>query len=225
MLSLFLVTGLGAGLLINWLADTLPQGLGATWQNSLRAQPARLRSGRGLGVMAAALLISFYAGWAAGGAHGAGEWLRYFYLQLFLLIAVIDLEHRRVLNSVVGVSALVALAAPLVGHPLSFANALLGGIAGLVSFLLIAMLRPGAMGAGDVKLAGLIGLIAGFPGVWVALAAGILAGGVGAALLVITRQSTRQSTIAYAPYLSLGGSIALIHGGQIVAWYMQRLAV
>jgi prepilin signal peptidase PulO-like enzyme (type II secretory pathway) len=85
-------------------------------------------------------------------------------------------------------------------------------------------MRPGAMGAGDVKLAGLIGIIAGVPNVIVALAIGIIAGGVSALILMASGRVSRTGTLAYAPYLSLGASIALVHGPQILAWYGQRLS-
>lgn len=222
------IAGLSAGFVLNWLADTLPlpwqaQTQRATWKRTLRQQPNRLRTFRGLAVLLMALLLCFHAGWSNDvTAPGIGDLLRYFYLQIFLLIAVIDLEHRRVLNGIVAGTVLVALVSSLFIPSSSLLNVLLGGFSGLSIFILIALLRPGAMGAGDVKLAALIGMIAGFPGILVALAIGILAGGIGATLVLLTKQGTRHATMAYAPYLSIGGAVALLHSTQIITWYMQR---
>jgi leader peptidase (prepilin peptidase) / N-methyltransferase len=60
------------------------------------------------------------------------------------------------------------------------------------------------MGMGDVKLAGVIGLMTGYPVVVTALVAGIVLGGVAAAVLLIARRVGRKTPIAYAPYLALG---------------------
>ena len=85
----------------------------------------------------------------------------------------------------------------------------LGGGAGFGLFFLLGVLGRGALGFGDVKLAGVIGLMTGFPGVLVALTAGALLGGIAALALLVTKRATRKSKIAYAPYLAAGAVIAL----------------
>jgi prepilin signal peptidase PulO-like enzyme (type II secretory pathway) len=87
--------------------------------------------------------------------------------------------------------------------------ALLGGAAGFGLFLLISLLTRGTLGAGDVKLAGVIGLMTGFPAVFMALLWGIILGGVGALALMALGRAGRKTYIAYAPYLCLGAIIAL----------------
>jgi prepilin signal peptidase PulO-like enzyme (type II secretory pathway) len=149
----------------------------------------------------------------------------YPYLALFTLIAIIDLEHRRVLNVVLGPATLAAVILAAVQSLPAFWSACWGGLSGFLLFGGIALVRPGAIGAGDIKLAGMIGFVVGFPQVFVALIAGIVAGGVGALLLLSFGRVHRKSTIAYAPYLSLGACIALLHGPQILAWYMHRLVL
>jgi len=50
------------------------------------------------------------------------------------------------------------------------ANALLGGLTGFGLFMILALLGRGKLGAGDVKLAELIGQMSGYPTVRAALA-------------------------------------------------------
>ena len=66
------------------------------------------------------------------------------------------------------------------------------------------------MGAGDVKLAGVIGLMLGFPAAITALVIGIFLGGAAAIILLITHRAGRKSTFAYAPYLALGALVMLL---------------
>ena len=75
---------------------------------------------------------------------------------------------------------------------------------------LIALIGRGKLGAGDVKLAGVIGLMLGFPAAISALVIGILLGGAAAMLLLITRRAGRKSSLAYAPYLALGALLTLL---------------
>ncbi|HIC90327.1 MAG TPA: prepilin peptidase, partial [Anaerolineae bacterium] len=132
------------------------------------------------------------------------------YTVVLLLILVIDIEHRLVLNRVLASAALLALIGSwIVGVP-DLLHALLGGVIGFGIFLVIALAKPGGMGGGDVKLAGLIGLITGYPLVLVALFLGIVAGGVGAALLLVSGQVRKGSYVPYAPFLTLGAWLTLL---------------
>ena len=134
----------------------------------------------------------------------------WFYALFLLTVLVIDLEQRRVLNVMLIPAAVAALFFsffPGTPQPL---NALLGAAVGLGAFLLLALIGRGALGAGDVKLAAVIGLMTGYPGVLIALAVGIALGGVAALALLITRRAGRKSFMAYAPYLSLGALVVLL---------------
>jgi len=71
-------------------------------------------------------------------------------------------------------------------------------------FGLLGLLGRGALGAGDVKLAIAIGAVLGLPAAIWGLVLGILAGGLGAILLLVTRSATRKDKMAYGPYLAAG---------------------
>ncbi len=129
------------------------------------------------------------------------------YAAFLLAVLVIDFEHRRVLNIMLAPAAAVALGFSFLPGQAGFSSALLGGAIGFGLFLLIALIGRGKMGWGDVKLAGVIGLMTGYPAVVTALLIGILLAGVAAAILLISRRATRKSYMAYAPYLALAAII------------------
>lgn len=132
------------------------------------------------------------------------------YCSFLLLIAVIDLRHQLVLNVLIYPAAVVALLLRFVYPGGDALTTLLGGAVGLTFFSLVALLRRGGMGAGDVKLAALIGLMVGFPQVLWALTIGILAGGTAALFLLLTQLKELKSYMPYAPFLCLGAAITLI---------------
>lgn len=129
---------------------------------------------------------------------------------LFLIaVTVIDFEHHRVLNVMLAPAALVVAVVsllPLAPGPL---NMLLGGAVGFGVFLLLAIIGRGALGMGDVKLAGVVGMMTGYPGVLTALAIGAILGAVAALLLLASRKATRKTAIAYAPYLAVGALVTI----------------
>jgi leader peptidase (prepilin peptidase)/N-methyltransferase len=156
-----------------------------------------------------------------------------FYACVFIITFVIDLEHGLILNKVVYPSMVVALLLSLLPHSWlshttwltlaiqpSIASAALGGVAGFVIFLLIAIISRGGMGWGDVKLAALIGLATGFPLVFVAVIMGAILGGIVAVALVIARRRKRRESIPFGPFLALAAMVTLLWGSNILTWYL-----
>ncbi|MDH7485246.1 MAG: A24 family peptidase [Anaerolineae bacterium] len=203
---LYAMAGLLAGVLVNLGADVLP---GGTPDSSPRA--VRWGTPRPWRALAVELTMGglFAYAWTRFGPSPQ-LWLISLYLILFALIFVIDLEHRLVLNRVVLAGAGVALAGSLLWGQPPLPQALLGGISGFALFLLIALIKPNGMGMGDVKLAGLIGMVMGFPDVLVALCIGVIAGGLGALVLLLSRRVRRGGYMPYAPFLVTGALVTLL---------------
>lgn len=155
------------------------------------------------------------------------------YASLFLLIFVIDLEQGLILNVVVLPAVALAFVLsffwvgfeefwPEVGPGFALSS-LLGAAIGFGLMMLPYLISRGGMGAGDVKLAALIGLVNGFPLVLVALLVGIIAGGLVAAILLISRLVKRRDTIPFGPFLVVGAMVSLIWGENIIDWYQSSL--
>jgi len=90
-----------------------------------------------------------------------------------------------------------------------FGQALLGGLAGFVFFLVLYLIRPGALGFGDVKLAAFIGMATGIKGAPIALFAGTVAGGLYGVVLLLARRARLKEAVPYGPALALGGIAGL----------------
>ena len=156
---------------------------------------------------------------------------------LFLVLAVIDLDHRLILNKIVypaiGINLLLSPFWPSLGFARPFlggdgmVHSFLGSLAGgliFFSFLFaITLIFSGGMGWGDVKMAALIGLITGFPSVLMAMMISFLISGAVAVLLIAVRLRTRKEAIPFGPFLSLGAFVALLWGPEIIAWYLRLL--
>jgi leader peptidase (prepilin peptidase)/N-methyltransferase len=155
------------------------------------------------------------------------------YACIFLVIFVIDLEHQLILDMVVYPAMALAFifsffwfgAGDYPHWPQAgVLSALLGGAAGLVFmiipyFIARAFYGKEGMGEGDVYLGALIGLVTGFPLVFVALIIGILGGGVVAVGLLALRIKKRRDPIPFGPFLAAAAMVTLIWGLPILDWY------
>ncbi|MFC1908022.1 prepilin peptidase [Chloroflexota bacterium] len=154
-----------------------------------------------------------------------------FYGCIFIAIGVIDLEHKLILNKIVYPAVVVALIVSiLLPQPeiislpwLGAVNGIIGGAIGFVLLLIIALISRGGMGLGDVKMAALIGLVTGFPLVFVALFLGIVLGGLVAGILLLLKIKKRKEAIPFGPFLSLATITTLLWGSNILSWYLGLL--
>ena len=152
---------------------------------------------------------------------------------LLMAVAVIDLEHRLIPNRIVIPAVLVlAVLAPFwpeLGvdralvfeqvHLSSLANSLAAGGGAFLLFLLVKAVYPAGMGAGDVKLAGLLGLLVGYPNIAVALWTAVVVGGVVAVGLLALGGRSRKDAMPFGPFLSAGGILALLAAPEIIDLY------
>ncbi len=150
------------------------------------------------------------------------------YTLLLALIFVIDIERQLILDRVVYTGMGLALAFsvfypgfspfdPLEGVK----RAALGGVIGLALMLIIFVVSRGGMGFGDVKMAALVGLIAGFPQVFIALFLAVIAGGLVAGVLLVARLKTRRQPIPFGPFLAVGAMLVFVWGNQMQEFYRQ----
>ncbi len=129
---------------------------------------------------------------------------------LLVAITLVDLAVRRIPNQLVLTLFIWAVIQSLwTGRP-SLPALAVGALVGGGLFLVIAIVGRGAMGMGDVKLAFALGAVLGYPAVLSALLTGIIAGGLAALILIVTRRIGRKDYMAYGPYLALGALLILL---------------
>jgi leader peptidase (prepilin peptidase) / N-methyltransferase len=152
------------------------------------------------------------------------------FLALLVAVSIIDAQYRIIPNRLVYPSyaafGAVVLIGAAAGLGMSAARAGIGLLLYGGGLLLIALVVPRGMGMGDVKLAGLIGLVLGSLGLaYVAVAAGaaILAGGVASVAVLMAARGARGKMIPFGPFLALGAVIAVFAAPQISHAYLHLL--
>ena len=144
-----------------------------------------------------------------------------------LAVSVIDLHHYLIPNRVVYptlclVVPLMARAAAVDGSWSHFGDAAIGGMGAFAALFLVHLVSPRGMGFGDVRLAGVIGFMAGWLGFrYVVLAlflAFLLASVVGVALIV-SRLRSRRDAVPFGPFMAAGAVVAVVWGPAILDAY------
>jgi len=142
------------------------------------------------------------------------------------VLTLIDLDVHRLPDVLVLPSypiAFVLLLVPTVvtGQWGALLRAVLAGLVLFVVYLVLALVSPGGggLGFGDVKLAGVLGLLLGWLGwgpVIVSVLAAFVIGGVIALILLLARRASRSSHIAFGPSMILGAWVALMFPVQVM---------
>ena len=165
-----------------------------------------------------ALLIA--ASFLAFGWSGT-SFVAAFFCATLVTVSATDLSHRIVPNVVVLPATVVVLAAMTALHP--SAEWAVGSFGAGLFLLLAALVHPKGMGMGDVKLALLLGAMLGRT-VPVALMVGMIAA-LAPSIVLFARHGSaaRKMYIPFAPFLALGGVIALFFGDELLDAYLTLL--
>ncbi|MBW9094079.1 prepilin peptidase [Microbacterium jejuense] len=205
------VTGV-AFALITWVGLTYPAVLGVSSSSFVGRSTTETVGGSTTEGIALALIIVAFLYFAA----------------ISIVLTLIDLDTHRLPNSIVLPSYLVAgilfpVAAALTGDWGSLLRAAIGMAVLYAFYALLRLARPGGMGGGDVKLAGVVGIYLGWIG-WGALAVGAFAaflyGGVFGIALMLLRRAGRKTAIPFGPWMILGAWTGVFAGEAVGRWYV-----
>ena len=134
--------------------------------------------------------------------------------------SLIDITTHRLTRSVTMRAAfiggpLLSIAAIANNQPGKIGVMALSFTATLLIFMTFSLASKRGIGAGDVRLAAVVAMFLAYLGaqyVFQGLALGFIIGGVVALLLLITRRATRNTRIAFGPYICIGAMAVVLLG-------------
>ena len=134
--------------------------------------------------------------------------------------SLIDITTHRLTRSVTMRAALIggpllSIAAIANNQPGKIGVMALSFTATLLTFMTLSLASKRGIGAGDVRLAAVLAMFLGYLGaryVVQGLALGFMLGGVAALLLLIGRKATRNTGIAFGPYICIGAMAVVLFG-------------
>lgn len=166
-------------------------------------------------------VLALLVGHALTDSHNAGVALAYcLCLPVLAALTAIDLDVHRLPNAltfplVPAAAVIAAVASVSTGHWFALVRALLAGMAlGAAYLVLLLVSRGGAgLGLGDVKLAVGLGILLGWfswSNVLSGTLIGFILGGLWSAGLLVSRRATRNTYIAFGPFMIGGAVLALL---------------
>ena len=149
---------------------------------------------------------------------------------LGVALAWVDLREHRLPDmltalALTGGGLFLGLAAGATGNWVGYGRAWLVAGVMFAAFLGLAMLRPADLGLGDVKLAGVVGLMMGWLGWGEAVLGtflGFLFGGVVGIFLLLAGRAGRRTALPFGPFMLLGALVAIAAGGVVMDAYLGR---
>lgn len=136
-------------------------------------------------------------------------------------IALIDLDHRLILNRLTLPAAIAAIVLGTALDPGGQVERLIAGAAAGAVIGLPALLNPKGMGLGDAKLVAVMGLYLGaavVPAIFIAFILGTVIG-----IAIIMRKGMsqgRKTAVPFGPFLALGAIVGILAGNELVNAYL-----
>lgn len=201
-LALGLAALVAARLLLAYVARRTPEEPGT----SLPAPGAALL----VAAVTAAVVVLLWSGSLTPLSVVRGCWTA-----ALAVIFAVDLRVRYILDIFTAPLALLAVFASIALSQPKLADAVGGAAIGLALFALfyalgVLVFRQPALGLGDVKLAGLLGLMVGATHILTAVFIGVFLGGLISLALITLKRAKMGDAPAYGTYLALGGYAALL---------------
>ena len=123
-------------------------------------------------------------------------------LGVTLAAAVTDIRERRIPNELILIGLVTAAAVAATSG--RWLEALAGGVLGVAILTLPRLVARDAVGLGDVKLAGVVGMGVGVTGVVVVVGVAVLTAAAVLGLMGLTSGSRRGRNLPLAPFVAVG---------------------
>jgi leader peptidase (prepilin peptidase)/N-methyltransferase len=144
-------------------------------------------------------------------------------------LALIDLDVHRLPNAIVGPAyAVLAVLLALGADGGSLVRAAWGTALLFAFFLVVALVAPGAMGFGDVKLAGVVGGMTAYLswGAFLTAAFGaFLLGAVAGLILMAGGRAGRQSAVPFGPFMLVAAWASILGASGLGELYLARIGL
>lgn len=143
---------------------------------------------------------------------------------VFICVFFIDLEHQIIFDRFQIILLVLGIISIFFDKDFKWFSHVIGGVVGFAVFYLISwgyekLCGKEGLGGGDVKLAGVVGLLLG----WERLLLGLLIATIPAVviMMILSKNKKEESRqFPFAPFLVIGFCVSMFFGAQIIGWYL-----
>lgn len=137
-----------------------------------------------------------------------------------VIITFIDIDYQIIPNVITLPGILIGLVSAYLFLPHSIISAIIGLLGGGGLLLLLAVLYPGGMGSGDIKMVAMLGTLLGWQKIFLTIFIGSLIGSIIGIALILLKKKGRKAKIPFGPYLALGAVLSILFGNNLIDYYL-----
>jgi leader peptidase (prepilin peptidase) / N-methyltransferase len=141
------------------------------------------------------------------------------FIAAMVAVAFIDYDHMIIPNKIVLPGAVMGLLASMALDPQRWWVYVAGSLGAAAFMFALALIWPGGMGPGDIKLALFMGAVLGAY-VMVALFVAFLLGSLVGIFMLLVQKRSRKEKIPFGPYLAMGAILAALVGETLLNSYL-----
>ncbi|RDW21790.1 prepilin peptidase [Oceanobacillus chungangensis] len=146
-----------------------------------------------------------------------------FLVSMLMIILVSDITYMVIQNKIL-LFFLPLITVMRVIQPLDpWWSPIVGAIVIAVILAIIILVSRGGMGAGDMKLFAVLGIVLGVEKVLLAFFLSCLLGAIIGMLLILFKVIKRKQPVPFGPYIVLAALIAYFYGEMLIDWYLRLI--
>lgn len=141
------------------------------------------------------------------------------FVSLLVIISVSDYTYQLIPDKVLAFFLVAFLIFQAIFKPVSWEISILGFLISFSVLYFIAVVTNGGMGGGDIKLFAVLGIVLGYKGFIVTFLIACLFGAC-YGIIVKRKKNSKQTAIAFGPFIAIGAFVAFIWQEPIIEWYV-----
>ncbi len=142
-------------------------------------------------------------------------------ISMLMIIFVSDIAYMIIPNKILLFFLPLFLIIRIFISPLEpWYDALVGAVVGFLLIAIIILVSKGGMGAGDMKLFGLLGIVLGWKQVVLTFFLAAFLGAMLGGILLMTNKVKKKQPIPFGPYIVAGSFISYFYGEQLLTFYL-----
>lgn len=154
------------------------------------------------------------------------SFVKYLVLSCLLIVATfVDLEKQEIPDELIVIGLVTGLIFNIYDIKTTMLSGIIGFVLGGGIFLVIAMLTNGAMGGGDIKLMGVVGLYLGWRYILLISMLSFVIGGVVSLILIAARIKNRKDYIPFGPFIAIAAMIVFCYGEWFLRMFIEGMHI
>jgi leader peptidase (prepilin peptidase) / N-methyltransferase len=141
-------------------------------------------------------------------------------VSMLMIIFVSDIHYMLIPNKVLVFFLPLFIISRIIEPLAPWWSPILGAILGFFIIAIIILVSRGGMGAGDMKLFAVLGIVLGYKQVLLAFFLSCVIGAIIGMLLLSFKRIDRKQPVPFGPYIVVGTLLAYFYGETIVNWYL-----